>query len=327
MQGSTRLRSLPSNSHAADLPRGGEQPVKEPDPGLRELVRHCRDDHSGEGRLALADRLAAMGLQRAAARQLGRALVELEAQGGEPPVRDHLRRWLARWPNDQLSRVALAKRLAAALDFKAAILCLQEGLQLAPEDRELWSQLARLLQAVGRYGDAIPCLIRLAELEPGHAACRTELGHLFRRVGYVGDAIHWHGEALAVQPDSLLLHLNHLFVLPLVAESTQQIAACRQRCEEGLRALEQQPLLGFDRDVAVICHPYYLIYHDHNDRELLELYGRLITRALGIGQSPEQRPPLPRAVPTPGDAPIPRIRIGVLSGFFTTTATPGPSMA
>jgi predicted O-linked N-acetylglucosamine transferase (SPINDLY family) len=213
--------------------------------------------------------------------------------------------------------VARAKRLAAARDFNAAIRCLQEGLQLAPEDPAFWSQLARLLLAVGRYGDAIPCLIRLAELEPANAACRTELGHLFRRVGYVGDAIHWHGEALAVQPDSLLLHLNHLFVLPLVAESPQQIAACRERCEQGLRALEQeQPFHDFDREVAAICHPYYLIYHDRNDRELLEIYGRLITRALGDGQSPEQRPRLPRALPTPGDASIPRIRIGFLSGFF-----------
>jgi protein O-GlcNAc transferase len=263
LQGSIRLRSLPSDRHAADLPPGGEEPVKEPDPGLRELVRRRQDDHSGE------------------------------------------------------SRLALAKRLAAARDFNAAILCLQEGLHLAPEDPELWSQLARLLLAVGRYGDAIPCLIRLAELEPANAACRTELGHLFRRVGYLGDAIHWHGEALAVQPDSLLLHLNHLFVLPLVAESPQQIAACRERCEQGLRALEQeQPFHDFDREVAAICHPYYLIYHDRNDRELLEIYGGLITRALGHGQSPEQRPRLPRALPTPGDASIPRIRIGFLSGFF-----------
>ena len=247
LQGSIRLRSLPSDRHAADLPPGGDEPVKEPDPGLRELVRRRQDDHSGE------------------------------------------------------SLLALAKRLAAARDLNAAILCLQEGLHLAPEDPELWSQLARLLLAVGRYGDAIPCLIRLAELEPANAACRTELGHLFRRVGYLGDAIHWHGEALAVQPDSLLLHLNHLFVLPLVAESPQQIAACRERCEQGLRALEQeQPFHDFDREVAAICHPYYLIYHDRNDRELLEIYGRLITRAL----------------PTPGDASIPRIRIGFLSGFF-----------
>ena len=38
--------------------------MKELDPGLRELVRLCRHDHSGQGRLVVADRLAAMGLQR-----------------------------------------------------------------------------------------------------------------------------------------------------------------------------------------------------------------------------------------------------------------------
>jgi len=133
---------------------------------------------------------------------------------------------------------------------------------------------------VGRYGDAIPCLIRLAELKPANAACRTELGHLFRNVGYVGDAIHWHGEALALQPDSVVLRLNHLFVLPLVAESEQQIAGCRQRCEEGLRQLEEG-LANLPKDrlpealntkSAIVCHPFYLIYHNHDDRDLLERY-------------------------------------------------------
>jgi hypothetical protein len=103
-----------------------------------------------------------------------------------------------------------------------------------------------------------------------------------------------------------------------VAESPQQIAACRERCEQGLRALEQeQPFHDFDREVAAICHPYYLSYHDCNDRELLERHGRLITRALGNIQPPEQRPRLSLTAPTPGDAPIPRIRIGFLSGFFS----------
>jgi predicted O-linked N-acetylglucosamine transferase (SPINDLY family) len=92
----------------------------------------------------------------------------------------------------------------------------------------------------------------------------------------------------------------------------------KQRCEEDLRALEQeQPLLGFDTDVAVIFHPYDLSYRDRNDRELLERHGRLITRALGNIQPPEQRPRLSLPVPTPGNAPIPRIRIGFLSGFYS----------
>ena len=42
LQGSTRLRSVSSDSHSADLPPGGEEPVKKLDPGLRELVRRCR---------------------------------------------------------------------------------------------------------------------------------------------------------------------------------------------------------------------------------------------------------------------------------------------
>ena len=303
----------------------------EPDQSLLELVRRCREDRSGESRLALAERLAAMGLLRAASQQLRRALAELEVQGGGPPPLDRLRRWLERWPADRHSRLALAKRLARESDSHAAILCLRDGLHLAPEDADLWRELSRLLQSVGRYGDAIPCLMRLAELEPANGACRTELGHLFRNVGYVDEAIRWHGEALALDSDSVVLKLNHLFVLPLVADSSEQIAWCRQRCEEGLQKLEEglatlpadRLAAALDMKAVVVCHPFYLIYHNQDDRQLLERYGRLImsaiTKIYPLPPTPPARLLSPQAIVagsgTPALGPS-RIRLGLVSGFF-----------
>ncbi|MFN5163032.1 MAG: tetratricopeptide repeat protein [Cyanobacteriota bacterium] len=225
-------------------------------------------------------------------------------------------------PPDSQERLALeqAEQRLQQGDFAGAIRRLSEAVQRWPEQPELWGRLGRLLVQVGRHGEAIHCLQRAAELDPGDRACRTELGHLFRNLGEVEAAIHWHGEALALQPDSLLLHLNHLFVLPVVADSAEQIAWCRRRCEQGLRELEQQGGLRFHPDTAAACHPFYLLYQEADDRELMERYGRLIVRAL---QPDPPLPPEQAALPAAGSAPGPgqRLRIGFLSGFFHEHST------
>jgi protein O-GlcNAc transferase len=193
----------------------------------------------------------------------------------------------------------------------AAIRDLEETVRLEPDHGPSWHQLGQLLARVGRYGDALPCLIRAAELEPANLLCRSELGHLFRNLDFVNEAIHWHGEALALEPDSLVLQLNHLFVLPIVAASMEQIAWCRERCERGLEVLEAGPPLRADPgNNVMICHPFYLLYQDSDDRALLERYGRLIARCF----KPQHQAAGPsfRPVPLGGR----RLRIGFLSGFF-----------
>jgi tetratricopeptide (TPR) repeat protein len=329
---------------------------------VRQLARLTREAPSTEAWLALADALAARGLERGAARQLARALAALEPQSPasigmadpaspeqeEPELAtpeqagpdrgdDLLRQWLERWPADWRSRLALANRQLDRGDTDGAIRALEPGVQLLPDRGEIWHRLGQILTQTGRYGDAIGCLLRTAELQSGNGTCRTELGHLFRNVGYVREAIHWHGEALALAPHSLIQRLNHLFVLPMVAESQEQLLECRQRCDQGLLELEGdlerqrtgQPAPpagadgggtdpGPDGDApapAMICHPFYLIYHNRNDRALLERYGRMISRGFNPGGPPASPPPslAPRpAAPRPAG----RIRIGFLSGFF-----------
>lgn len=200
-----------------------------------------------------------------------------------------------------------AEAAVAGDDPTAVIRGLREALRHDPERGSLWHRLGQQLVAVGRYGDALPCLIRAAELEPANLLCRTELGHLFRNLGYVDEAIHWHGEALALRPDDLTLRLNHLFVLPMVAASEQQISLCRQRIASGLEALEAEPQLRFESSSSMICHPFQLLYQDSDDRALMERYGRLLTRCYG-----QQSTAAPAARPLTGR----RLRIGFLSGFF-----------
>jgi protein O-GlcNAc transferase len=123
------------------------------------------------------------------------------------------------------------------------------------------------------------------------------------------------------------LRLNHLFVLPMVAQSNEQIAWCRERCEQGLRLMDEEVrLLGPQdaaaaekREVAAICcHPFYLLYHDRDDRDLMERYGRVIVHAMNARAAETEALPdeWPWSETLEAERQGGRLRIGFVSAFF-----------
>ncbi len=191
-------------------------------------------------------------------------------------------------------------------DLGAAQGLVERALALDPEHSECWCLLGKIARYSGRFGDAVAAYEQAAVFDPSHVGCRTALGNIYRNLSMPEAAIHWHGEALALRPNELILNLNHLFVLPIVARSTQQIEQLRQRCLEGLWQLERrQQSLDFG-DYPMSHHPYYLIYHNRDDRAVLETYARLIRAQLPQLEARPQAPRLPTG----------RRRIGFLSGFF-----------
>ncbi|MFZ0407545.1 MAG: tetratricopeptide repeat protein [Cyanobium sp.] len=199
-----------------------------------------------------------------------------------------------------------ALQLLQAGEHAAAEACAMEAIGLDPGQAPSWCCLGQVLRQAGRLGDAVVAYERAAALDPGDVGYRTNLGNIFRNMSLPEAAIHWHGEALALRPDDLILNCNYLFVLPIVATSTQQIEQLRQRCLNGLWRLEQRGQILEFGDYAMSHHPYYLIYHNHDDRAVLEAYGRLFRRHLRSVELPPWTPRLPRD----------RRRIGFLSGFF-----------
>jgi len=205
---------------------------------------------------------------------------------------------------DELLSQAMGQLQAGELGAAQGLV--ERALLLDPEHSESWCLLGKIARDGGRLGDAVAAYEQAAAFDPGHVGCRTSLGNIYRNMSMPEAAIHWHGEALALRPNELILNLNHLFVLPIVARSTQQIEQLRQRCLEGLWQLEdRQQSLDFG-DYPMSHHPYYLIYHNCDDRAVLEAYARLIRAQL---PRLEARSPAPRP-------PTGRRRIGFLSGFF-----------
>jgi tetratricopeptide (TPR) repeat protein len=175
-----------------------------------------------------------------------------------------------------------------------------------PDNVTCWCLVGRIARQAGRLGDAVAAYEQAAELDPQLLSCRTELGYLLRDMALPEASIYWHGEALALQPNELILNLNHLFVLPIVAHSAQQMEQLRQRCLGGLDRLEKRAQSLDFGDYSMSHHPFYLIYYNCDDRAVLESYGRLLGQHLTKVDSP----------PRPGRPPGARPRIAFLSGFF-----------
>jgi predicted O-linked N-acetylglucosamine transferase (SPINDLY family) len=211
-------------------------------------------------------------------------------------------------PVDQL--LEQAKSLLDQGQINPALRRLQDVVQREPGVPRYWSAFAAALRRADRLDEAVACLLKAAALEPDGISCRTQLATLLAGQSRIEESIHWHAEALQRQPDSVILQLNHLFVLPSVARSVAEIEACRQRCFEGMPALLGDPDLRLYSGHEYGSHTFRLAYHGRNDRALLESYGDLLG-----GFSGEYSGPVLEPLAT-GTKSFRRYRVGFLSAFF-----------
>lgn len=194
---------------------------------------------------------------------------------------------------------------------REALARLEDLVRLAPDAAGGWFAYGRALSGARRDGEAITALQRACELDPTDTAARTALGGLYENHSLVEEAIHWHGQALALAPDSLVLRLNHAFVWPVVADSVAQIRRCRERCREAFERTITDPAVSLQPEHVAINHTFGLTYHGSNDRELLEAYGRLVSRHVGQGA-----PQPPGDLLSPRPRTDPRLRLGFVSAYF-----------
>lgn len=211
--------------------------------------------------------------------------------------------------SDLEALLAQARTLRNSGRIAEAIGSFAAALQRAPQNSEaaeLWLEYGELLEKSGDWGQAAQAYTRCAELDPHAVACRSRLGHLYSSMSLPEASIHWHGEALRLAPHSLVLRLNHAFVLPQVPTSLAQLEGLRQRCLQELEAAIAEADTLISDPQLWVCHPFSLLYQNHNEFPLMERYGGLMARCLNDGIAP----------PRPSWDGQRRARIGFLSGFF-----------
>jgi predicted O-linked N-acetylglucosamine transferase (SPINDLY family) len=222
------------------------------------------------------------------------------------------------------------------------------ALALRPESAPAAYNVANALKALGRAEEAKAYFLKALELDPGFADALTNLGNLWRDEGDLDEALGCHLKASALTPRSAQVHVNLGHVLrdrgdataaraafevaleldpddataalcrcmaelPMTYRDEAELDACRDRYAARLEALiqayEANPRPEAYARAVGSSQPFYLAYQARNDRALQSRYGGFVCHVMGEGREPADLAPPPE----PGE----RIRVGVISGFFS----------
>lgn len=213
--------------------------------------------------------------------------------------------------NSELLRLEIETLLkqeqnTAALERAGALI------QFAPDLGRNWNVYGRALLACNYANESLQAFEQAVRLDPADVQTRTSMAEMLRRLGRYDEAVHWHAEALARDPHSLVLALNHAFIWPNVPESHAQIDHYRGRCREEFDRLKADPELYLHPEHEAIMHTVWMAYHGMDDRLWLEEYADLVTRHL-TPSAPSRFKGVLRRTPPKGR----RLRLGFLSAYFS----------
>ncbi len=223
--------------------------------------------------------------------------------------------WRSKLPES--SKAPLAKGLLLRKQGKnpEAIKALQDLLVSDPENARIHALISEILVDIKRLDDALFFIKKAIELDPEDISYHCTKANIHYFLSQVADCIEAYGKALALCPSSATLLLNSHLIFPIIPTSTDEINICRDRFNEGLSLVENDPQLELIPQHPIALHTFPLAYHNHNDRPLLERYMKIMERLaaplLRQLAGTKQTPSVPSAKRDDN-----RIRIGFLSRYF-----------
>ncbi len=243
-------------------------------------------------RFNLANTLAAQGQLDAAIAEYEQALLDdpgnpgfrnnlaasLKTAGRFEAAADLYRQLVEEFPDDAQAKCNLGvlcmdlglPREAAAL-YRAAI-------ARDPNSVEPRNNLGVTLLELGRFEEAVQSLRDAVARDNTVAAAQENLGNALRKVGDIDAADDAYAAALALQP-SAGVEIKKATLLPVVAESTDDLAAARRRMADSVAALLADPPQLRDANREVGATNFNLSYHDTNNRDLQADLARLYETA------------------------------------------------
>lgn len=136
-----------------------------------------------------------------------------------------------------------------------------------------------------QYGEAIECYRKAVASDPTFVSAYHEMGNILLLGGQSDLALNNYQKSLAIND----MHYGSRFgmlsaQLKGVYESDREMSKARDKFADQLAELEaflgRYPDAQFDPRVAGYF-PFYLAYHEKNNRELLSRFGNLLTRLMG----------------------------------------------
>jgi protein O-GlcNAc transferase len=208
----------------------------------------------------------------------------------------------------------LANALQESGQWAAAIACYERALDLQPNLAMAQFNLGNVYKSLRRYDDAIPRFQKTISLNPAWVEAHLALGRCYHEIAERDRAMECFRQVASLQPENPEARWALVLTeLALVHDDHGTVEDYRDSFARGLHELER----WFDADrvktgfIAVgTQQPFYLAYHEENNREILSQYGRLCHRLAAVWQD-EQR--LVIRKPKPGK----RVRVGLVSAHLS----------
>ena len=196
---------------------------------------------------------------------------------------------------------------------EAAIACYQKALELRPEFPEASFNLANVYKSLRRYDEAIPRYQQVLESRPQFVDGHLALARSYQEVGARDEAITSFRNACELEPENPEARWGVVFSeLAQVHGDDRAMEDYRDAFARGLGELDAwfTPERAYDGFRAVgSLQPFYLAYHEENNRDLLVRYGTLCAR---LGAAWQQRERLILREHKPNK----RVRVGLVSAHI-----------
>lgn len=227
-----------------------------------------------------------------------------------------------------LMRVTKLAPSAAIAHYNLGLILMQRGkpdeaegsfrraLALDPGAAPVHTDLGNALKVRGERDAAITCYRAAISRDPAYAGAWDGLGTVYHDQGQTGLALDAYNRAIEIRRqrgepvDGALI--RHAMTLPVILESSEQLAMVRANLESALMGLGQQPLHVVRPELEIGASNFLLAYHGTNNREIKHRMAQVLLRACpGLAW---EAPFLTRY--RPPDAGERRIKVGFISKYF-----------
>jgi protein O-GlcNAc transferase len=187
-------------------------------------------------------------------------------------------------PNYPEARVNLANVLQDRGDWDEAIEQYEIAIELRPEYAAALNNLGNTLRAQRKLEEALPYFERAVAADPRHTQALVNLGHVQLGLGSREDAVANFERALTIDPENAearwALTFSELALVHAIDESQHSF---REAFSTALRDLDQwldDSRLESGSAAVGTLQPFYLAYHEENNRPLLAQYGTMCGRIM-----------------------------------------------